>query len=241
MNDRQRYVADIQPVAEVIVTGRAELAFWQARLQSAQLLPTNLHGYAHVLISATSARWHGVPFKEWSVSIGVGEAGADGLPPAYYLAHAVNSRALFAWSERTFFHTPYFPGDIEVQAMRPVGVQLRLNAALSFEAVMADRATAGPISDEHWRGPIYLPARSRRAPDAGEFFSAVLEGPTEVYPFEAARDRLSIKATPRAAVFDWLLQSAFTPLTWRVRRAAHHAKAATRRREGGAAHGTIAP
>lgn len=241
MNDRRRYVADIQPVAEVIVTGRADLAFWQARLQSAQLLPTNLHGYAHVLISATSARWYGVPFKEWSVSIGVGEAGADGLPPAYYLAHAVNSRALFAWSERTFFHTPYFPGDIEVQAMRPVGVQLRLNAALIFEAVMADRATAGPIRDEHWRGPIYLPARSRHAPAAGEFFSAVLEGPTEVYPFEAARDRLTINATPHAAVFEWLLESSFAPLAWRVRHTAHHAKTATRRREGGPAHGTIAP
>ena len=62
---------------------------------------------AVVCLGGADAKWRGFAFREPIIAVGVclteGGPGLDG----YYLPHAYNSSRLLAFSERTFFRTPY--------------------------------------------------------------------------------------------------------------------------------------
>jgi len=219
--DSIRYVAKIDHVTEVMLIGYADLDYWQEQLKPANLAPCSVHGQASVQIGATSARWYGVPFREFTISIGVGEVDANGLPCEFYLAHAFNSSAAFAWLERAFYKTPYFPGKIEVQ-LTPARLAVTVDGTRAFEASQINRVGAGRTLGEDWFGPIYLPDRS-------SVFYARLSGQTDSREF-AAPDSVSIQPVATVPVFQALNDSHFTPTNWRVRSAAAHAKSQTYRR-----------
>lgn len=216
-----RYVARIHNVTEVSLSGRADLAYWQAQLQPANLAPCDVQGQASVQISATSARWYGFAFREFTVSIGVGEANETGQPREFYLAHAFNSLPLFAFMERTFFHTPYFPGQIDVQ-LTPPRLAVTVDGTRAFDAAMTNRVENVRTTADDWFGPIHLTDRS-------SVFYARLSGQTSAYDFSAA-DSFAIKPAAAAPIFQWLIESHFTPHEWRLRNAAAHAKSQTYRR-----------
>ena len=218
--DSVRYVAKIDHVTEVMLIGRADFAYWQAQLQPAHLAPCKVHGQASVQISATSAKWYGFNFREFTVSIGVGEVDAHGLPCEFYLAHAFNSSAAFAWLERAFYKTPYFPGQVEVQ-LAPARIAVTVDGTRAFEASQINRVGTGRTTDEDWFGPIYLPDRI-------SVFYARLSGQTQTSDFAA--DSFAIKPVSAAPIFQALIDSHFTPDNWRVRSAAAHAKSQTYRR-----------
>jgi hypothetical protein len=224
-----QYVARLQNVAELILLGYADLAFWQTRLQPANLVPCATQGYAHIQISATAARWRGFHFREFTISVGVGEANARGQPRAYYLAHAFNSLPALAWLERTFFHTPYYPGVIKVRLAAPARLAVLVDGTCALAAAMSDRAVPLRATADDWFGPVHLPERSAKSIGRGEIFYARLSGRSEVYACPAT-DTLSIKPVASAPVFQWLCDSHFTPHEWRLRSAAAHAKSKTYRR-----------
>ncbi len=219
--DTVRYVAKIERVTEIILSGDADLTYWQAQLRPAQLEPSAVGDRAYVQIGATVAKWNGFNFREFSVSIGVGEVSANGLPREFYLAHAFNSSTAFAWLERALYKTPYFPGQIDVQ-LTPARLAVTVDGTRAFEASQINRVGTGRTTDEDWFGPIYLPDRTN-------VFYARLSGQTEAYAF-SANDVYSIKPAPAAPIFQALLDSHFTPDNWRVRSAAAHAKSQTYRR-----------
>jgi len=219
--DTVRYVAKIHNVTEVILSGRADLAYWQTHLQSANLTPCAAQGQAYLQLSATSAKWYGVPFREFTVSIGVGELNASGQPREFYLAHAFNSLTAFAWLERTFYKSPYFPGQIDVEST-PARLAVTLDGTRAFEATMSNRVEPARTTDEDWFGPIYLPDRT-------SVFYARLAGQTETRDF-AAPDSFVIQSVATAPIFQRLIDSHFAPQAWHVRSAAAHAKSQTYRR-----------
>ncbi len=227
--DTVQYVAKIQNVTEVMLIGHADLDFWQAHLRSAQLRPCVVQDQAYVQLSATDARWLGFHFREFTISIGVGEADEAGRPRESYLAHAFNSLPPFAWMERTFFRTPYYPGAIEVQLAPSAGLAVAVNGTVAFKATMSDQAIKVGETAEDWFGPIHLPDRAAKPIGSGEIFYAHLSGQTEVYASSAA-DTLSITPTATAPIFQWLRDSHFAPREWRLRSAAKHAKSKTYRR-----------
>jgi hypothetical protein len=224
-----QYVAKIQNVTEVILIGRADLDFWQAHLRSAQLRPCVMQDQAYVQISATDARWRGFHFREFTLSIGVGDADDTDQPRASYLAHAFNSLPLFAWMEQTFFRTPYYPGAIDVQLAPSAGLAVTVNGTVAFKATMSDQAVKVGETDEDWFGPIHLPDRSAQPIGNGEVFYAHLSGRTDRYAFSPA-DSCAITPTPTASIFQRLRDSQFVPREWRLRSAASHAKSKTYRR-----------
>ena len=84
------YIATIAPVRELILAGSADLAYWRQRLAAVGLFPHDDGGRAAVSVSAIAGRFRGLPFREVSVAVVVGERD-DGLADAIYLAGAFMS------------------------------------------------------------------------------------------------------------------------------------------------------
>ena len=184
-----RWIAKLDGVLDVTLMGSGSLEHWTQRLP---LPPLNVDGRACVMVVAAAARFHGVPFRELTVSVLV-EGGA-------FLVKAYNSRSLFAWSERTFFRTPYEHAHVNVS-----------EAAVSIPGIyLAQRASREPTSVAHeaWSGKVTL--------DARRHFFASIEGVTERYPFTDDDTLLVHQTLP-----------AFAPDEWLVRRAAVHARSRT--------------
>lgn len=218
--DSVRYVAKIHNVTEVSLSGEADLAYWQAQLRPAQLEPSVVNERAYVQVGATSAKWYGVPFREFTVSIGVGALSDNRQPREFYLAHAFNSLTAFAWLERAFYKTPYFPGKIEV-ALSPAQLAVTVDGTRACSARQTDRAGTSRTTAEDWFGPIYLPDRT-------SVFYARLSGQTQTSDFAA--DSFALQPVAAAPIFQALIDSHFTPRAWHVRSAAAHAKSQTYRR-----------
>lgn len=221
------YIVEVSNVTEVVLTGSANLAFWQNRLKPEDLHPYAPQGRAEVLISATQLKWQGVTSRELTVSVAVADRADETRHAGFYLAHAFNSLAPFAWMERTFFKTPYFPGEIHVNARGPATLELRLKHETMLTAKQSTATTPISTADELWAGPIYLPRYLVGATDPGRVFYAKLGGQTQVYPL-ADSDTLTLR--PAVPVFNWLIESKFAPREWRVRVNAAHSKSKTYRR-----------
>ena len=124
-NTSVQYAADLYNVKEVTLHGTADLSFWEAVLRKEGLFPYQEAGKANLLLSAINAKWRRFKFREFVIAVGVclNENGTslDG----YYLPHAFNSSKLLAFSERVFFQTPYFQGDIQLQNKLPASIKLQ--------------------------------------------------------------------------------------------------------------------
>ena len=215
-----KYVAYVEHVKEVTLYGRADLGFWTKQLASTGLRPSSNNGQAEVLIGATDLKWRGVRFNEFTISIGTQPDRETTAPPGFYLPQAFNSSRLFAFSERALFKTPYAYGAVTVADRLPVAMSVSVDQAVMFNARMAASIPCLRHAEEWFEGPIYLPGGQR-------LFYARLGGQTETYPFVPDVDTIAIQPQPHFEVFQWLSASGFTPIEWRIRRAATHAKSRT--------------
>lgn len=216
------WAAVIAPVREVILAGTADLAYWREQLRPEGLRPAEVEGRAALLVTAMSAKFNGLPFREWTVAVQVVEG--DGA----FLVQAFNSSRLLGWAERRLFRTPYSHAAIELGERAPAHLRVAPGATTALAARMGPGA-AGEQRHEIFAGPIYLPGDGR---GRGEMFTARLEGTATIIPFDPARDMLTIDPAG-GAVFSHLAASGFRVREWRLRDAATHARSRTAARDRG--------
>lgn len=217
-----KYVVNVPHVQEVSLHATADLDFWREKLKPEGVAPRDDQGRAELLFIAAHMRWMGVWFSELSISVAL----ADSAPGQMFLIHAFNSIPVFAWSERLFFKTPYYPGQTRVTARAPAGMELALGGATCLSAAMAEKRAPARSGDETWEGGILLPRQLSRTPRAEKYFVARLSGPTEIYPF-APTDTLTLAPDPAAPILGWLHDSHVTGKEWHLRPDATHAKSET--------------
>lgn len=223
-NNAIEYAANLDNVKEVTLHGTADLSFWEEVLRKESLFPYHETDQVVLLLSAIDAKWRGFKFREFVMSVGIclNESGTslDG----YYLPYAFNSSKLLAFSERVFFQTPYFQGDIQLENKFPAAIKLRDGTDVLLNAKMSIQDTSPIIEQQEWKGPIFLPN------NRGKFF-AILAGETESYPFSPAMDRLELKPSAHHRIFQQLIDSNFAGKTWSLRSRSRHAKSKTYKRD----------
>lgn len=217
MDDTLKTASTIQPVLEVTLIGRADLAVWRAYLQQCGFALDGFTGeHITVILSATDASFYGVPFREFSISV---QRDATQI----YLLHAFNAKRIFALIERAYFRTPYYHAQIvlsplHVQVLQPSGIPY-------FEAYLPTDAHALPHEDNAQTWQIWLPQRQATREQA--YFYAQLEGETTPYSVQGASVQV---ATPTAnPALACLGTSHFELLEWRVRPQGKHSKSHTYR------------
>lgn len=209
------YAAEINGVRELVLRGKADLPFFQKKLAEYGLSACSENGSADVMISATSLEWMKIRFQEFTVSV---KAASPSGETGFFLPLAFNSNKFLAFSERFFFKTPYFSGDLSSD---PENFSIKLS---SFEETVfaASRKGGVPASvqTESMHIKVFLPSKKKH------FFNAVIEGETETYLSEK-EDILEIRPIIEYPVFTWLIESGFKPFEWKLRRNAFHAKSRT--------------
>lgn len=225
MNAQPRYNVEISPVREVALRGVADFAFWKDRLQGEGLVPAGDGDRAQLLLIAVDSQFMGLRFRELSISVFVGQISDGGEPDAVFLVHAFNSSRLFAFVERTFYHTPYYHADVRVETRRPASFEVGRRKDVILRAEMSGSSIASRTlvrcGEEGWEGPILLPSAASFSKP--KVFFAKLGGHTHVYPF-AADDVVMIKSTAAAPVLRWLVESEFVGTEWSIRENATHAR-----------------
>ena len=141
-----KYVAELAHVREVSLLGSADLGFWAERLRGEGLTPVEHPGRARVLVVSCNSKFFGVRFRELSFSIFVRRPDASEGSDAAFLVQAFNSSRFFAWSERTWFSTPYRHGMIDVDVGLPAAMRLGLEGQTVFSAVMNNGSRVGPAA-----------------------------------------------------------------------------------------------
>jgi hypothetical protein len=91
--------------------------------------------------------------------------------------------------------------------------------------VQCQRAAPTETIDDDWTGAIYLP--QRRGSSLRMFFHARLTGPIDLTPFAATSADWNLQPSPHQPAIQWLIDSRFTPIEWRVRPNATHARSKT--------------
>ena len=251
-----KYVAELAHVREVSLLGSANLGFWAEWLRVEGLTPVEHAGRARVLVVACDSKFFGVRFRELSFSVFVRRpdaSGGVGKPApnadAAFSVQAFNSSRFFAWSERTWFSTPYHHGMIDVDVGLPAAMRLSLKGQTVFSAVMKNGSRVGPAAleaslshptgrepshggVEGFRGPIFLPRSVREKKTSGQLFVAKIEGETRAYPFSST-DTLTLLPSSGSPILQALIDSHFVVDEWLIRRDATHAKSKTFRRMDG--------
>ena len=113
-----KFVAELEGVREVSLTGTAELEYWRRQLTPAGLVPLEREGQAQVLIVAADATFRGLRFQEMSFSVLAARSDDVGTHGAL-LVQAFNSRRFFAFCERWWFKTPYHFGQVSLSVNLP--------------------------------------------------------------------------------------------------------------------------
>lgn len=219
-NGSIKYAADLHNVKEVTLHGTADLSFWETVLHKENLFLYHENGRAVLLLSAIEAKWRGFRFREFVIAVGIclNENGMrlDG----YYLPHAFNSSRCLTFSERVFFRTPYFRGNIRLENKLPASIRLQDRTEVLLHARMSLPGTSPIVEYLEWEGPIFLPN------NRGKFF-AVLAGEADIYPFSSETDRFELKPSARHQIFQQLIDSDFAGSVWSLRSNARHARSKT--------------
>ncbi len=223
-NTSIQYAADLYNVKEVTLHGTADLSFWEAVLHKERLFPYHEADKAILLLSAIDAKWRGFKFREFVIAVGVCRNENGTSLDGYYLPHAFNSSKLLAFSERVFFRTPYFHGNIRLENKLPASIKLQDRREVLLDARMSIPSTPPLVEYLEWEGPIFLPN------NRGQFF-AVLAGEADIYPFSSETDRFEIKPSARHGIFQQLIDSNFTGSVWSLRSKSRHAKSKTYKRD----------
>ena len=219
-----KYAADLYNVKEVTLHGTADLSFWETVLHGENLFPYHERGKAVLLLSAIEAKWRRFRFKEFVIAVGIC-LDEDGMSlDGYYLPHAFNSSKFLVFSERVFFRTPYFHGNIRLENKLPASIKLQDKTEVLLQARMSIPSTSPIVEYLEWKGPIFLPN------NRGKFF-AILAGETEIYPFSPETDQFEIKPSARHRIFQQLIDSNFVGSVWSLRNSSRHARSKTNRRD----------
>jgi hypothetical protein len=232
MSTTPHYIAALSNVSEVSLVGAANLAFWKAHLSDAALTPVESDGKARLLVSASAAKFMGLPFAEFSVCVLVVPPVDRGWKDAAYLVHAFNSRRFFALVERVLYSTPYYHGRIGVTAALAPSVEVCADDGGTYRAALRTGAGESPpepsrSAAECWNGPVFLPGRRGNRGIASHVFFAKLQGLTRAFPYAASRDTVEIASASAGSVFQMLIDSGFEGREWIVREGAVHAKSRT--------------
>lgn len=225
MNPPAKYPVVLTNVLEITLHAAADLAYWRAQMQPLNLYPFNFKGAALFFITASKAKFNGIPFREFSVSLATSKHADGSSHDGFFLNHAFNALRLFAFVERRIYRTPYYHGRVEVKTEPAASIHLRVQNQLAFSAAKST-ATRVQSAPEWWEGPIVLPDLKTPAAMPHNYFFAKIGGDTEIYPF-SARDLYSIHLAPTAPVFQQLLESHLQPQEWHIRRRAVHSKSNT--------------
>ena len=223
-NTSIQYAANLYNVREVTLYGTADLSFWQAVLEKEGLLPYYEADEAILLLSAIDAKWRGFKFKEFVIGVAVRNTEDGASLDGYYLPCAFNSSKLLMFSERVFFKTPYFHGDIRLQNRIPAFIKLQDKTEVLLHAEMSIPDTPPIVEYLEWQGPIFLPN------NRGKFF-AILSGEAEMYPFSSEVDTFDIRPLTGHEIFRQLIESNFTGSVWALRSKSRHAKSKTYKRD----------
>jgi hypothetical protein len=225
-----KYVAEIDQVHEVSLRGEALVEPWTAELAALGLQAVRSSNRVAMMLSSTSARFRGMRFREFSISVLAREVdtGAEG----WYLAHAFNSSRFFAWVERTMFATPYYFGAIEVKAMAPARVHVSAGNGVISVSMASDTDGRHPIRSgpESWAGPLFLPTRTKTSAAPRNWFYARLSGNADVYAFSPGKDEVTIAPAPQWPALAQLAAADFQGTEWLLRTSAVHAKSRTYQR-----------
>ena len=224
LNGSIEYAADLDNVKEVTLHGTADLSFWEAVLQKENLFPYHEADKAVLLLSAIDAKWRGFNFREFVIAVGVCLSEKGASLDGYYLPHAFNSSKLLAFSERAFFRTPYFHGNIQLENRLPASIKLQDRTEILLHAEMSTPNVPPTVEYLEWQGPVFLPN------NRGKFFT-VLAGEAEIYPFLSETDRFETKPSGRHRIFQQLIESNFAGKTWSLRSSSRHAKSKTYKRD----------
>lgn len=221
-----RDAARVAPVEEVSLICAADGDYWRQYLEAANLHPTLVGGQARLLISGTSTRFLGIPFRELIIAVYVArEAGSEQRAGAFLL-QAYNSVWAFAWIERTIFATPYDYGQIQVTGEPFPNVELKIRGR--GVATFSTDSVSDATTTEHWSGPIFLPGRDRNPLNSENLFYADISGATRIFP-ATGKDRLAF--SDELPIASFLRESDCRPLEWHLRARAEHAKSVTMRRQ----------
>lgn len=230
-----RKAAEVHPVREITLTGTADAQPFagllaEQELRIAQDHGAQDHGRAQLFLSATDARFHGVRFREFSISLMLDDrVAAARHENSALLMQAFNSVRFFAWIERTVFRTPYQHARIAVQTELPARVAVSRHGEQLVELRMADVADRRPIRSgkEDWAGRIHLPlSAGKRAPEDAKMFFARLSDSAEVYSAHSS-DQVEFHAHPDFAILRQLCEANFAPQEWLIRTHGRHLKSKT--------------
>ena len=224
-----KYVAELSGVTEVTLIGSADLNYWHERLGKFGLVPLVSKGRAEIHVIAAEARFKGMPFREISFSVALEPTpGWHDLPNAACLMRAFNSNRFFAWCERFFFSTPYYPAKCVISA-EPVHFSVANAQSTIFSAELhgqSDRQVLATGNHESY-GTVAMLPKSSDPCDAFKYFVARLSGEARVYAFDQTRDLVNITKDNGDQLFEELLNSGFAGERWLIRAAANHAKSKT--------------
>lgn len=232
-----KWVAELARVREVSLLGTADLGYWRDRLSAEGFVPAESDdGRAQILIMAADAKFMGIRFRELSFTVLINRPGGDDGERAAYLTRAFNSSRFMAFSERAFFATPYYHGDVRVSTARPAFVHLAQKGEGVFRAAMrgvGPGPSREPVrrGEEGWDGPVFLPELKPGKRGQGKLFFARVRGQTDAYPFLPDDDLLTIEPGSESRVLGLLRDSNFVGREWAVREDATHAKSKTYKRD----------
>jgi hypothetical protein len=226
MQNNIKNAAVVHNVNEVSLQGSADLDYWQQILKPEELEPVAKDGLAQVLLIAADARFLGLRFRELSFSVLARDVSGLTKLSGSYLIRAFNSRRLFAWIERTFFATPYYHGDVQVES-EPPGFVLQLSGQrLAASLDFANRNPNVEYELSSWHGPVFLPrSHGTSIAESKLFFARLWNGRVEV-PFDSGEDNFTLPDTSTPP-FPELRASNFSPRLWICGATASHAKSKT--------------
>lgn len=231
------YHVELQGVREVTLEGVADLRFWEEKLRPEGLYPArDAQGRSELLLSASEGRFHGIRFREASVSVFVSRTAGGSTRDGAFLVQAFNSLRFFALVERAVFGTPYRAARIQLQLEPFPSLSIAPGEAPLIRVARMPRQHGGTATEpmrrreEGWAGPVFLPSAATTGHGLPALFHAKIGGLTEVFEFRPEVD--SLELTPRAEhpVVGWLVESRFRPVEWHVRASAIHGKSRTVRR-----------
>jgi len=237
MNRPLQYVAKLEHVRDVTITGRANLDYWTDRLKSEDLVPIARDEHAQVLMIAAQGRFMNLDFREFSISVMARWQYQETTFDGAFLVQAFNSRRFFAWVERTVFEAPYDYADVTLNEEIPASISVAQSGRTQFRIKMKENVNkvAESSAEEVWSGPIFLPHRradsqSHHQLNRYKWFYAEVRGVTSTYSFVDGFDEFHIQPEVFGEL-NSLVNSGFHPEQWKIRVDARHAKSKTYGRE----------
>jgi hypothetical protein len=218
------YLVTITGIREVSLVGSADASYWRERLAKEGLFPYPGGEGVEIRLGAAAIRWKGFDSLEFTLSVAVSER-EEGGELGFFLLQAFNSSPGFTWIERTFFQTPYALGGIRLSERLPANLGVYIHKEWFVSAHMSPQGHAVHSADEGWEGSIHLPGD--RILGTRRRLAARFSGRTASYPFLNGLDNLWINPSSQRKVFNWLLDSHFCPLEWKIRQDALHARSVT--------------